>query len=390
MKKLFNGKSSLLSLVLVCVLCASLATSSTMAKFREMIALPSVRLTVAVPEKPTGLETQLASGAEFNSALAGSVTTIVFGRYEDYQAGLGAWGTGRDVSAAQDQSVQLFTTDSICYILSEPGTFISHENPEGMFQNLGSLTGLAGLENVDFSTATSMANLFSHCVSLTALDLSGLNTANVTNMSGMFQGCSALQVIYVGSGWSVARVTSSAQMFADCVALVGGNGTAFDGVHIDAFYARIDGGLESVTPGYLSSKDAQAPVPDEEPEAPTEPPEDPDPEDGEPGDEEPDPTEQPPEEPTPTPSPEEEEEPTPTPAPEDEEEPTPTPAPEDEEEPTPTPPPEEEDPTPTPPPAEEPTPAPTAPPADPTPAPTPPPVEPPPAPEEPAPVPPEE
>ena len=82
------------------------------------------------------------------------------------------------------------------------------------------------------------------------LDLTQLNTANVINMSHMFNGCDSLRRIYVDSVWSVDLVTASDSMFVNCTSLVGGQGTVYDVNHIDATYAHIDGGLDN--PGYLS------------------------------------------------------------------------------------------------------------------------------------------
>ena len=85
---------------------------------------------------------------------------------------------------------------------------------------------------------------------LTSLDLSSFNTSQVTNMTIMFNSCSNLRTIYVGSGWSTAAVTSSGYMFTDCASLVGGKGTTYDASHVDKTYAHIDGGTSN--PGYFT------------------------------------------------------------------------------------------------------------------------------------------
>lgn len=118
------------------------------------------------------------------------------------------------------------------------------------------LETVEGLENLNTSETTTMAGLFCNCTKLTSLDLSGFDTQNVTNMNYMFSGCSNLQTITVGSGWTVAGVTESDDMFKDCTSLVGGNGTIYDAAHTDKEYARADGG--SGQPGYLY--DPNAPV----------------------------------------------------------------------------------------------------------------------------------
>ena len=104
------------------------------------------------------------------------------------------------------------------------------------------------------SEVTRMDAMFYRCYKLTSLDLSSFNTANVTDMSEMFRGSSALQTIYVGDGWQLSdmALTVSRNLFNDCTSLVGGQGTAYDANHVDADYAHIDGGPNN--PGYFSEK----------------------------------------------------------------------------------------------------------------------------------------
>ena len=124
-----------------------------------------------------------------------------------------------------------------------------------MFDGCSSLTSL---DVSSFNTANleTTAYMFYGCSSLTSLDLSSFNTSEVYFMFYMFQGCTNLRTIYVGDGWSTAAVTSSSGMFDGCTSLVGGMGTAYDANHVDKAYAHIDGG--TANPGYLSEKPAEA------------------------------------------------------------------------------------------------------------------------------------
>ena len=99
---------------------------------------------------------------------------------------------------------------------------------------------------------TTMYAMFQGCNVVTTLDLSSFNTANVTDMRYMFDECRALKTIMVGSGWTVAGVTSSEDMFATCTNLVGGQGTTYTSNYRDKTYARVDGGYSN--PGYLTDK----------------------------------------------------------------------------------------------------------------------------------------
>ena len=119
---------------------------------------------------------------------------------------------------------------------------------------------LASLDLSSFNTSKveSMNNMFSGTggdpisgTGLTVLDLRTFNTANVKDMNNMFYHDFKLRTIIVGEGWSTANVTSSTGMFAECIKLVGQNGTAYidNTSHIDATYACVDA---AGTPGYLS------------------------------------------------------------------------------------------------------------------------------------------
>ena len=96
--------------------------------------------------------------------------------------------------------------------------------------------------------------MFYNCNELRNLDLSGFNTENVTDLSEMFKGCSALRTIYVGDGWRLSDMAQavSRNVFNDCTSLVGGQGTAYDANHVGADYAHIDGGSDN--PGYFTAK----------------------------------------------------------------------------------------------------------------------------------------
>ena len=121
-------------------------------------------------------------------------------------------------------------------------------NMHGMFISSG-LTSI-DLSTLNTSNVTDMGHLFEGCTALTDVNLSGINTEMVTDMSLMFYECSSLQTIYVGDGWSTVRVTDGLEMFTNCIALVGINGTTYDAAHVDADYAHVDGGERN--PGYLS------------------------------------------------------------------------------------------------------------------------------------------
>ena len=109
------------------------------------------------------------------------------------------------------------------------------------FMNCSNLSSIDGIQYLNTSEVTDMSSMFSGCMYLTSLKLSGFDTGKVTDMSSMFAGCSSLVTITVGDGWTTSNVTASSGMFDGCSNLKGGNGTVFNASYIDKTYARIDG-----------------------------------------------------------------------------------------------------------------------------------------------------
>ena len=87
-------------------------------------------------------------------------------------------------------------------------------NMLGMFFSCSSLTSL-DVSNFDTSQVTNMGSMFASCSSLTSLDLSNFDTSKVTNMSDMFDDCSSLTSLDV-SNFDTSNVTNMQSMFAYC------------------------------------------------------------------------------------------------------------------------------------------------------------------------------
>ena len=100
-------------------------------------------------------------------------------------------------------------------------------NMYSMFDGCSSLTSL-DVSNFDTSQVTNMSYMFSRCSSLPSLNLSSFNTSNVTDMNGMFSstGASAssnltkLTTIIFGDNWDASRVINMSNMFYGCDALI--------------------------------------------------------------------------------------------------------------------------------------------------------------------------
>jgi surface protein len=120
------------------------------------------------------------------------------------------------------------------------------------FWGMTNLQTITGMDCMNTEDVTTMWGMFTTCSSLTTLDLSSFNTSRVTNMLSMFSDCSNLTTIYAGSGWSMATVSVTTNMFTNCTKLVGGQGTTYNPSYTNGYYARIDGGPSN--PGYFTEK----------------------------------------------------------------------------------------------------------------------------------------
>ena len=96
----------------------------------------------------------------------------------------------------------------------------------GMFFGCSNLTSL-NLSNFNTSVVTDMRWMFKGCSSLTSLNLSNFNTSKVTNMYGMFSGCSSLTFLNI-SKFNTSAVTNMYGMFSDCFGLTSLNLSNFN------------------------------------------------------------------------------------------------------------------------------------------------------------------
>ena len=90
-------------------------------------------------------------------------------------------------------------------------------NCQYMFENHDELETI-DLSNVDTSDVTLMGGMFENCSNLTSINLAGLDTRKVTNMGGMFSGCKKLVDLEV-SGLNTENVTWMGSMFYNCSSL---------------------------------------------------------------------------------------------------------------------------------------------------------------------------
>ena len=109
----------------------------------------------------------------------------------------------------------------------------------GMFRGCSSLTEL-DLSNFDVSNVKITGergqgiNLFSSCVNLQKINLSGWNTISMTDMSYMFSSCKALTSLDLSS-FNTSNVTNMRMMFYNCSSLIELDLSNFDVSNVNSF-----------------------------------------------------------------------------------------------------------------------------------------------------------
>lgn len=94
---------------------------------------------------------------------------------------------------------------------------IAPSNSECMFSELNKVLSI-NLSNLDTSNVTTMEAMFYFCRRLTTIDLTPLNTSNVTSMNEMFRGCSGMTSLDL-THLDTNNVTDISGMFHGCSGL---------------------------------------------------------------------------------------------------------------------------------------------------------------------------
>ena len=126
--------------------------------------------------------------------------------------------------------IYMWFDDNTIWLWSEENWIEVNTDASNMFSNLQAVTNIELPYNIDTSKVENMENLFHNCLALTELDISNFDTANVTNMKGIFSGSDT----NLGRGWdyrmnltnikglnslNTSQVNDMSKMFYMCVSL---------------------------------------------------------------------------------------------------------------------------------------------------------------------------
>ncbi len=152
-----------------------------------------------------------------------------------------------DISEAGDGSVMAYVEDdgsgNSTYKVTIGGQdgVIANESMIGYFFYFSKVTSI-DLSALDTSEVTNMSYMFYGCRNLTSLDVSKFDTSQVTNMGSMFSYCSGLTSLDV-SKFNISKVTDMSLMFGDCRSLTSLDLSNFDALKLtntNAIFVGLD------------------------------------------------------------------------------------------------------------------------------------------------------
>lgn len=122
------------------------------------------------------------------------------------------------------------TSDGDCFasinggvatIRTEEALFKAPASCDNWLSGLVNLTGIRGMQNLDFAQTTTMHEMFKSCSSLSSIDLDHLRGSAIRDLSDMFYNCSSLvRVTFPSASFFNTRyVTDYSYMFARCSSL---------------------------------------------------------------------------------------------------------------------------------------------------------------------------
>ena len=176
---------------------------------------------------------------------------------------------GRDVPASEVLAVTaeegvrftgdcalLFNGFSSCLYIDLSNIDTSEMTNTAMMFNGCTSLELLYFQGFNTSSVTDMTSMFERCESLTAIDLSSFNTSSVQSMSRMFLGCQGLTSLDLSS-FDTSAVTNASNMFMLCNALT--SITVGDGWSSDGFTDSADmfANCQSLTGGMGTTYDPQ-------------------------------------------------------------------------------------------------------------------------------------
>ena len=245
--------------------------------FISTLILTTLALLATGCQKEHGFDyAELVDGETFNKFIPATTTSVVF-EYNKFATGdwillstptsptpiygyldSTVWHVTTTASAihANPRSAKMFYNCSKLTSIQFGDGFNTSNvtDMRGMFQGCSKLTNL-NLSSFNTSNVNSMASMFKWCSGLTSLDLSSFNTSNVTDMHELFRGCNKLTSLNVSS-FNTSNVQRMDAMFYGCSGLTSLDVSNFNTSNVVSMSRTVDTVLDYYT-GYSSNQEVQ-------------------------------------------------------------------------------------------------------------------------------------
>ena len=146
----------------------------------------------------------------FQNVVPSSATEIVFAFFGEVDL------TGYTKTGSIGAGIDVYKNGTKYAVVSAK-IICAPANSAYFFNNYLSLTKL-DFSNFDTANVISFASMFEGCIALTTLNLSSFNTAKVRGFNYMFKSCEALTSVNI-SNFDTSNATSFDSMFRSCIAL---------------------------------------------------------------------------------------------------------------------------------------------------------------------------
>ena len=183
------------------------------AKFCRFALFPLMLLMLLL--LPAGMVAQTeASSSKYIATYESSTQTLTFKEYVgETLPENSAWV--KDKLMVRDINRKFGNVTIVHIVFDKSFSTYTPTSLNGFFAYLNKLETITGLEYLNTANVTDMSRMFENCQTLLSLDVIKFNTANVTDMSRMFYNCSKLTSLDV-TKFNTANVTNMSTMFYNC------------------------------------------------------------------------------------------------------------------------------------------------------------------------------
>ena len=177
---------------------------------------------------------ELVDGETFNKFIPATAKSVVF-EYNQFATG------DRILLSTPTSPVPIYghLDGKVWHVTTSASTIYANPRCDKMF-NCPRLTSIEFGDGFNTLNVTDMRGMFQGCSKLTNLNVSGFNTSNVNSMAAMFKWCSGLTSLDVSS-FNTSNVTDMHEMFRGCSKLTSLDVSSFNTSYVQRMDAMFYG-----------------------------------------------------------------------------------------------------------------------------------------------------